>query len=191
MRMANRAIQREWHPSPTVDDLINELNAAKVFWKLELRFGYHQLSLANESRYITTFATHKGLRRYKRLNFGTNSASELFQQVIHDQIDDIPGAINISDDVCQRFAHIDLTLNQRKCQFSQTKLTFSGMVFSVEGVSPDLIKVSAIKNVSPTNSVKNVQSFLGMATYCSKFILNFSHLSEPLRKLTVKNATFR
>ena len=87
MRTANRAIQRERHPSP---------KGAKVFSKLDLRSGYHQLSLAHESRYITTFATHKGLRRYKRLNFGTNSACE---QVIHDQIHDISGAIIISDDV--------------------------------------------------------------------------------------------
>ena len=76
MRMANRAILRERHPSPTVDDLMHSLNGATVFSKLDLRSGYHQLSLASESRYITTFATHKGLRRYKRLNFGTNSASD-------------------------------------------------------------------------------------------------------------------
>ena len=142
MRIANRTFQRDRHPSPTVDDLINELNGAQVFSKLDLRLGYHQLSLAPESRYITTFATHKGLtRRYKRLNFGTNSASELFQQVIHDRIHDISGAVNISDDViiygksqeqhdaalhavCQRFADTGLTLNRAKCQFSQTKLTF-------------------------------------------------------------------
>ena len=131
MRMESRAIQPERHPSPTVDDLMNELNGAKVFSKLDLRSGYHQLSLAHESRYITTFATHKGLRRYKRLNFGTNSASELFQQVIHIQIHDISCAINISDDViihgesqpqhdaalrnvCRRFADIGLTLNPNK-----------------------------------------------------------------------------
>ena len=136
MRMANRAIQRERHPSPTVDDLINELNGAQVFSKLDLRSGYHQLSLAPESRYITTFAAHKGLRRYKRLNFRTNSASELFQQVTHDQIHDISGAMNISHDViiyrisqeqhdvalhavCQRFADIGVTLNRAKCQFSE------------------------------------------------------------------------
>ena len=181
MRMANHAIQRERHPSPTVDDLINELNGAQVFSKLDLRAGYHQLSLAPESRYITTFATDKGLRRYKRLNFGTNSASELFQQVIQDQIHDISGAMNISDDVtiygksqeqhdaallavCQRFADIRLT---------QTKLTFFGVVFSAEGISADPLKVTDIKNASSPNS-------------CSKFIPNFSTLSEPLRKLTVK-----
>ena len=89
-RMANRAIQRERQPSPTVDDLINELNGVQVFSNLDLRSGYHQLSLAPESRY-----THKGLRRYKRLNFVTNSASELFQHIIYDQIHDILGAISV------------------------------------------------------------------------------------------------
>ena len=98
-QIANCAIKREQRPRPTVDDLINKLNEAEVFSKLDLRSGYHQLSLAHESRYIITFATHEGLRRYKRLNFATNSASELFQQVIHDQIHNIPGAMNISDDV--------------------------------------------------------------------------------------------
>ena len=65
MRMTNKAITREQHPNPTVDDLIHT-HGATVFSKLNLRLGYHQLSLAPESRYITTFATHKGLRRYTR-----------------------------------------------------------------------------------------------------------------------------
>ena len=86
MRIANKAIKRERHPSPTIDDLIHYLNGATVFSKLDLRSGYHQLSLAKESRYITTFATHKGLRRYARLNFGTNSASEIFQHAISEQL---------------------------------------------------------------------------------------------------------
>ena len=70
-----------------------------MFSKLDLRAGYHQLTLAPESRYITTFATHQGLRRYVRLNFGTNSASEIFQKAISDLLRDIPRTLNISDDV--------------------------------------------------------------------------------------------
>ena len=42
-----------------------------------------------------------------------------------------------------------------------------------------------------TSSVKGVRSFLGMATYCAKFIPNFSDLTEPLRELTTKNTPFR
>ena len=46
-----------------------------------------------------TFSLHKGLFRYKRLNFGVNSAAEIFQHTIHQLIADIDGAINIPDDV--------------------------------------------------------------------------------------------
>ena len=42
-RMANAAIKRERHPTPTVDDLIHILNGATVFLKLDLRAGYHQI----------------------------------------------------------------------------------------------------------------------------------------------------
>ena len=77
MRMANKAINWERLRSPTVDDLIHTLNEAS---KLDLCSGYHQLSLAPDSRYITTFTTDKGLRRCTRLNFGTNSASEISEQ---------------------------------------------------------------------------------------------------------------
>jgi hypothetical protein len=133
MRMANQAIKRKRHPMATVDDLIHTLNGVTVFSKLDLRAGYHQLSLAPESRYITTFATHKGLWRYSRLNFGTTSDGEIFQKTIQDQLRNVPGALNISDDVivfgktqaaldevCQKFAEINLTLNEKKCEFNKS-----------------------------------------------------------------------
>lgn len=92
-------LSRERHPSPNADDLVDALNGATIFAKLDLCSGYHQLSLVSESRYVTMFATHDGLRRHMRLNFGTNSASKIFQHSISEQIRDIPGFINISDDI--------------------------------------------------------------------------------------------
>ena len=206
MRMPNQAIQRERHPTPTVDNLVDALNGASVFSKLDLRSGYHQLSLAPESRYITTFATHEGLRRYARLNFGTNSASEIFQNAISEQIRDISGAINISDDiivygktqeehntalhaVLRRFADSGLTLHPDKCELNKKSLTFFGFVFSAHGISPDPEKVKAIHDARPPTSANEVRSFLGMVTYCAKFIPNFSDITKPLRELT-KNVHF-
>ena len=208
MRMANRAISRERHPMPTVDDLIHRLNGATVFSKLDLRSGYHQLTLAKESRYITTFATNKGLWRYTRLNFGTNSASEIFQKTIQDQLRDIPCSLNISDDVivfgktqaehdaaleavCQKFAAVNLTLNKKKCEFNKSSVTFFGFVFSGKGIAPDPKKVAAIKEAPPPTNSSGVRSFLGMATYCAKFIPKFSDVSEPLRELTKKDQAFQ
>lgn len=70
MRRANTAIERERHITPTMDDVVHELNGATRFSKLDLRAGYQQLELHPDSRYITTFTTHLGLRCYKRLSFG-------------------------------------------------------------------------------------------------------------------------
>lgn len=99
MRRANEAIQRERHSNPTVDDVIQALNGATMFSKLDLKSGYHQIMLSDESRYITAFSTHKGVKQFTRLNFGTNSASEIFQHVISERLRDIPGVLNISDDI--------------------------------------------------------------------------------------------
>ena len=65
MRAPNKAIQRERHITPTIDDIIADLNGAKVFTKLDLNAGYHQIELAPESRHMTVFSTHIGLFRYK------------------------------------------------------------------------------------------------------------------------------
>lgn len=90
MRMTNRVIQREKYPTPTVDDLqlvilVDALNRANVFSKLDLRSGCYQLRKVDT--YVTTFVTHEGLGRYTRLNFGTNFASE---NLISEQTKEIP-----------------------------------------------------------------------------------------------------
>ena len=92
LRQPNTAIKKTRHPKPTTDELINVLNGEIIFSKLDLRQGYHQLILDEESRNLTTFSTHKGLRRYKRLRSGVNSAAEIFQHKVTETIQDIPNA---------------------------------------------------------------------------------------------------
>lgn len=205
MREPNKAIRRERHTIPTVDELINDLNGAVRFSKIDLRAGYHQLELSPESRYITTFSTHKGLYRYKRLSFGISSASEIFQEAIRTVIRDIPGARNISDDIIcfgsstedhdravkqtlSKLQESGLTVNWDKCEFGVQQIGFFGLVFSAEGVSPDPKKVEAVRAAEPPTNASQVRSFLGMMTYSARFINGFATVSEPLRRLTVKDA---
>ena len=129
-----------------------------------------------------------GLWRYKRLNFGTNSASEIFQHTIHQQIHDIPRVITFSNDVVifgktpeehnralqavfEKFSADGLTLNKDKCSFDQLSLTFFGFVFSTTGISPDPKKVKAIHNAPSPMSAGAVRSFLGMVNYCAKLTI--------------------
>ena len=81
MRRANEAIIRERLPIPTVDEVLEELNGSTVFSKLDLRHDFHQVELHADSRDITTFVTHDGLFRYKRLSFGVNAAPEKYQHI--------------------------------------------------------------------------------------------------------------
>ena len=66
----------------TINDFKAEVNGSKIFSKIDLKIAYHQLPSAEESRYITTFTTHEGLFRFKCLNYSTNSAAEIFQNVL-------------------------------------------------------------------------------------------------------------
>ena len=75
------------------------MNGSKVFSKLDLKWGYHQLELSPESREIATFATPHGLFRYKRLPFDVCSASEKYQHEIASALAGIEGVENISDDI--------------------------------------------------------------------------------------------
>ena len=75
------------------------MNGSKVFCKLDLKWGYHQLELSPESSEITTFATPDGLFRYKPLLFGVCSASEQYQHEIASALAGIEGVENVSDDI--------------------------------------------------------------------------------------------
>ena len=111
--------------------------------------AYHQLEIDEDSRQITTFATHVGLFRYKRLLFGVKAASEIFQNVIATVLQDIPGVRNLSDDIIvfgsnqqehdtnlkktlQRLQDVGARLNRQKCILSVPELTFFGHVFGKE-----------------------------------------------------------
>ena len=194
MRQANQAIKRERHITPTIKEIIGDLNGAKVFSKLDLNQGYNQLELAPESRYITTFGTHLGLMRYKRLNFGISSAAEIFQNVIRETLEGIPGALNIQsahdqslEAVFQRLKERGLTLNKHKCEYGKDKLEFYGYVFSGDSIAPDPKKIDDIVNLQTPTSASEVRSLLGMTNYCSRFIPDYATKTEPLRKLTHKD----
>ena len=147
MRKANEAIKRERHITPTIDDIISKLNGAQVFSKLDMNNGFHQLVLTKDSRNITVFSTHAGLRRYKRLNYGISASPEIFQNEIRQTLQGLDGCINISDDIIifgksqkerdknleaifERLSQENFTFNRNKCFFSRSSINFYGYIFS-------------------------------------------------------------
>ncbi|XP_052806647.1 uncharacterized protein K02A2.6-like [Mya arenaria] len=208
MRKANQALKRERHVVPTTDDIILELNGSKVFSKVDFNKGFHQLELSEESRNMTVFASHVGLYRYKRLNFGVSVAPEIFQNEIRQVLTGLEGTLNISDDiiihapnrdehdrrlvaVLQRMQDKNLTLNKQKCEFGKTSVKFYGFVFSDKGISPDPAKITAVQNIAEPKTTGELRSFLGMTNYLSKFIDKYSTITAPLRDLLKDSSDFK
>jgi hypothetical protein len=92
-KMANKAIDRERHQSPTIDDIRTALNGAKYFCKIDLKSGYNQITLHPDSRHLTAFSAHLGIFQYCRLVFGINTAAEIFQKVIYNLIRTLKGVL--------------------------------------------------------------------------------------------------
>ena len=67
---------------------------------------------------------------------------------------------------------------------NKSKITFFGVVFSDQGISRDPVKVEAIKEASRPKNVNELRSFLGMTSYCSRFISDYATICELLRRLT-------
>ena len=207
MRQANRAIERSHYPVPTLDELLEEFNGHTVFSKLDLLHGYHQIPLAEESRKLTTFITHSGLYRYKRLVQGASSALEEYQYRIGLLFASHPGISNISDDILvggktqkEHDANLrkcleilqdnNLTVNVSKCQISLPELTFFGHTISAKGIHPTVDKVDAIKKFPQPTCRKEISSFLGMVNYLARFIPGLASETDKLRKLLRKDTAW-
>ena len=67
---------------------------------------------------------------------------------------------------------------------------FYGVIFCEKGISPDPEKVQSLKNAQAPSNQQELRSFIGMYTYFSRFIVNYSSKTAPLRLLLKNNAKF-
>ena len=208
MRKANTEIIRNYYPIPTLDEILYEVNGAKIFSKLDLAQGCHQIVLDEKSRDIATFSTPQGLFRYKHLIFGAKNAFEDFEKIVETNIThDINGVFNISDDIIahattqnkhlqqlrkvfDKIREKGLKLNFKKCEFGKSSINYMGYILRSEGLFPEPEKVNSILHMKPPSNTSEVRSFLGLVTHCSKFVPNFAAITEPLRRLTRQKAEF-
>ena len=84
----------------------------------------------------------------------------------------------------------NLKFNYDKIQYKQSAVSFFGETYTTTGRKPDPGKVEAIRTMEQPENKQELQSFLGLCQYLTKFTPELASLSEPLRFLTRKNTPF-
>ena len=87
------------YPLPKIEELFASLSGGQTFSKLDLSHAYLQVPLAEESQKHLVISTHKRLYTYKRLPFGVASASAVFQRIMDNILQGLPGVCTDLDDI--------------------------------------------------------------------------------------------
>jgi len=98
--------------------------------------------------------------------------------------------IEPAEEVFKCLREKNLTVNPNKCKFLKSELLLMDHKLSASRNDPDKRKVKSIHELSPPSNQKELRSFLGMITYCSKFLPNFATITEPLRRLLKNDTTW-
>ena len=182
MREANKAIDRTRYPSPSLEDLINILQGSKIYCKLDINNAFLQFDLDSASREITTFTPHECLHRFKRLNFGTNAASEILQRKMDEILGNLLNYMAIADNVTifansfhtmsdaldkvlNQFLECGITLNKQKCELFINQVEFLGLLFGEKGITLSQTTIDNMQNMPRPTNISQLRSFLGVTNY--------------------------
>ena len=94
------------------------------------------------------------------------------------------------DLVLRRCEQTNLVLNWEKCHFMVNEGIISGHKISERGIEVDKAKVDAVEKMPCPRDIKGIRSFLGHASFYSRFIKDFSKISRPLTNLLQKDIPF-
>jgi hypothetical protein len=206
-RRLNAVTPQDQHPLPRMDDIFDRLGGSAWFSTLDLKSGYWQVELDEESIPKTAFSTPDGHYEYLRLPFGIKNAPAEFSRIMYRVLGHMPFVQIYLDDVTihsktfdEHLRHIEavfsalkqanLKLNWDKCSFGRRTVRLLGHHISGQGIAVDDDKVVAIQAMLPPNSIKGVQRFLGLTGYYRKFILGYADLASPLYALLKKDSTW-
>lgn len=200
-RQLNKVTKQDSYPLPTIDAVLQSLSGKKVFSTLDMASGYWQIKLTEEAKAKSAFTTSEGLFQFTALPFGLCTSPAVFQRMMDRvqeelhvkdvNIDDILVATEslerhyeVLEKVLQCMRRANLRLKPQKCKFVRNEVSFLGHKISEKGVQTDLAKIEEISRYPQPVSVRELRTFLGMASYYRKFIMGFSKIAKSLYNLT-------
>ena len=209
LRALNRITKKNSYPLPRIDDILASLDGSKYFTSLDLKSGYWQIAMDEESKEKTAFTCFAGLYSFNSMPFGCVNAPAIFSELMNEvlrgilhkftvvYLDDIlvysktfEEHIEHIEAVLSRLRNAGLKLKMSKCDFLKREVNYLGHVVSPNGIKPDPTKVEALQQLEPPTDVRGIRSFIGMTGYYRRFIPNYAKIAKPLTELTKKNRIF-
>ena len=209
-RQLNNVTERDCYPLPRIEDTLNRLNGNRLFTKMDLRSGYHQIRIHPDDKDRTTFTTYNGLFRFNVMPQGLKNSPSNFQRIMYEllvqtrweyclvYIDDI---LIFSQSFQEHMHHLNeillvlakakLQVNPHKCSFAKSSIDYLGHTVNANGVAPLEENIKAITSIPTPTTPKQVHSFVQAANYYRDFIEDFSKTAAPLFVYTQKNATWK
>jgi len=204
-RRLNEGVVPFNYPMPNAEKCFEALSKYRLFSKIDLREGYHQLRIVEGDRWKTGFITRSGAYVYTRVPMGLTIAPNYFQYRMRQLLEDLEGVEVFVDDivigalsreemlcklrmVLERMRKVNLRLKQAKCVFGVPQIIYLGFVLSSRGVAIDGERKRAIANMKVPTSVKQVRAFLGFTNFFRRFILNYAMIAQPLYALLARSA---
>jgi hypothetical protein len=197
------------YPLPRIDVLFDQLAGAKVFSKIDLCSGYHQIKIRPCDIPKTAFSTRYGLYEFLVMSFGLTNAPAYFMYLMNSVfmtelnkfvvvfIDDI---LIYSKNEKEHAKHLRIVLQRlrdqklyakfSKCEFWLKSVRFLVHTISQDGISVDPSKVQEVMDWKPPESVHQIRSFLGLAGYYRRFIPDFSRIAKPMTELLKKGVNY-
>jgi hypothetical protein len=170
-RQLNKVIVKNKYPLPMIDDLFDQLKGTRIFSKIDLRSGYHQVRIKEEDTSKITFRTRYGHYEFVVVPFGLTNAPTTFMCLMNEVfryfldkfsivfLDDIFVYSKTKKEhekhlrmVLQVLREHQLYAKLSKCTFYQKQIHYLGHIVSEEGIAVDPEKIEAIKGwPTPTN----------------------------------------
>nr|GEV49958.1 putative reverse transcriptase domain-containing protein [Tanacetum cinerariifolium] len=199
------------YPLPRINDLFDQLQGSRIYSKIDLRCGYHQLRVQEEDIPKTAFRARYGHYEFQVMSFGLTNAPTLLMDLMNrvwklylDKfiiffIDDI---LIYSKNEEEHAKHLKLILELLKkeelyakflkCDFWPLRVQFLGHMIDSEGIHMDPTKIESIKDWSSPKTLTEICQFLGLASYYRRFIKGFSKklCSTPILALPEGSENF-
>ena len=207
LRKLNSRTIKGAYSLPQIEKLLDCLNEAVIFTSLDLKAGYWQIEMDEDSIPLTTFTVGPlGFYECVRMPFGLTNVPATFQRLMESclgdlhlkyciiYLDDIiifsktPGEhLKRLQSVFEKLDEAGLRLKPGKCEFFRLQLEYLGHVVSKEGIETNPKKIAAIVNWPRPMTVTHERSFLGFCNYYWKFIKHYAQVAKPLYQLVSRD----